>query len=135
MRIRTQLRLTMAIAFGVVLLVAGLAWQSVNAANEAGAEQERSRTVARHATALLLLTQEYPRYFEERVAQQWRERHSALVVELSQATLSGPEWAGLGGLAVMRLAAEQCGTGQQAGSEDEGVERFHVVSPGDADPG
>ena len=98
MRIRTQLRLTMALVFGVVLLVAGLAWQSVNAANKAGIEQERSRTVARHATALLLLTQEYPRYFEERVAQQWRERHSALVVELTQAALSGPEWVGLDAL-------------------------------------
>jgi len=98
MRIRTQLWFIMALAIAVVMMVGGLAWQSANAAYKAELEQERSRVVARHATALLLLTQEYPRYFEERVAQQWRERQDALVVELGQASLSAPEWAGLGAL-------------------------------------
>jgi len=98
MRIRTQLQLIMALVIGVALVVAGLAWQSAAAAYKAELEQERSRTVARHAAALLQLTQEYPRYFDERVAQQWRERQGALVVELGAAALSSSEWEGLGAL-------------------------------------
>lgn len=95
MRIRTQLHLILTLAAAVVLVVAGLAWQSRRAAHEAEAEQERSRNLARHAAALLLLTQEYPRYFEDRVAEQWRERHGALVVELGLPASPAGEWAGL----------------------------------------
>lgn len=83
MRVQTQLRFTAGLALVVVLAVAIASWLAVSADHRAEAEQDRARNAARHAAALLLLTQEYPRYFEERVAQQWRERQVALLQDLS----------------------------------------------------
>ncbi|MET0349362.1 MAG: diguanylate cyclase [Rhizobacter sp.] len=83
MRVQTQLRITAGLALVVVLVVAAASWIAVSADHRAEAEQDRARNAARHAAALLLLTQEYPRYFEPRVAQQWRERQAALVQELA----------------------------------------------------
>ena len=82
MRLRTHLRFVVAVAVAMVLSAVVLTWLAAVAADRAEEEQERARDAARHAAALLLLTQEYPRYFEERVAQQWRERQAALVAEL-----------------------------------------------------
>ena len=78
MRVRTQLRITVLLALAVAVVVGLLSWRTNRAALEAELEQAHSRDAARHAAALLLLTQEYPRYFEARVAAQWRERHAAL---------------------------------------------------------
>lgn len=78
MRVRTQLQLSVVLALAVAVVVGVLSWRSSVAAQDAEVEQEHSRDAARHAAALLLLTQEYPRYFEARVATQWQERHRDL---------------------------------------------------------
>lgn len=98
MRVRTQLRFVAVLSVLLVLAVGAGTWLAVVAADRAEVEQDRTRTAARHAVALLLLTQEYPRYFEPRVAQQWRERQIALVGELQ---------GGYPGIDQMRLAAER----------------------------
>ncbi|CAN7437372.1 diguanylate cyclase domain-containing protein [Rhizobacter sp. LjRoot28] len=85
MRVRTQLQLTVVLALAVAVVVGVLSWRSSVAAQEAEIEQEHSRDAARHAAALLLLTQEYPRYFEARVATQWQERHRDLTAVLGGA--------------------------------------------------
>ena len=82
MKVRTQLVLFLAIALGVSVAIAVVVWQAARRSDEAEAQQQRARTAARQAASLMVLTQEYARTHEERVWQQWTEKHATMLAQL-----------------------------------------------------
>ena len=82
MKVRTQLVSFFAIALGVSVAIAAVVWQSARRSDEAEAQQQRARMAARQMASLMVLTQEYTRTHEERVWQQWTEKHATMLEQL-----------------------------------------------------
>ena len=104
MPIRTQLRVSAALAVVVACAVAAALMAAVYSSNQAERDQERARAAAREVSVLLVLTQEYPRYFSARVAEQWQNAHARLSTALAQAAPHAREGEALEQL---RAAAER----------------------------
>ncbi len=85
MSIRTRLRVSAVLAVAVACAVAAALAAAVYASAQAEQEQERARAAAREVSLLLVLTQEYPRYFSARVADQWQHAHARLSDALAAA--------------------------------------------------
>ena len=85
MRIRTQLRVSAAIAVVVACVVAAALWSVVQSSSEADDERQLARVASREVSTLLVLTQEYPRHFSERAARQWVSGHARLMQALDEA--------------------------------------------------
>ncbi len=83
--IRIRLRVSAALAVAVACAVAAALTAVVHSSGAAEEEQERARQAAREVSVLLVLTQEYPRYFSARAAEQWQHGHARLTTALAQA--------------------------------------------------
>jgi diguanylate cyclase (GGDEF)-like protein/PAS domain S-box-containing protein len=82
MKVRTQLASFFVIALGVSIAIAAVVWQAARRSDDAQAQQQRARTAARQMASLMVLTQEYARTPEERVWQQWTEKHASMLAQL-----------------------------------------------------
>ena len=82
MKVRTQLASFFAVALVVSVAIAAVVWQAARRSDEAEAQQQRARTAARQMATLMVLAQEYTRTHEERVWQQWTEKHATMLAQL-----------------------------------------------------
>ncbi|HSV50709.1 MAG TPA: PAS domain-containing protein [Burkholderiaceae bacterium] len=82
MRIRTQLLVAIAVSLSLALVAVLLV---VSAARDEGRASEtlsRAQSTSHAVSGLLVLTQEYARHAERRVAQQWHQSHGAIAATL-----------------------------------------------------
>jgi len=82
MRIRTVLLAFLSVAILMVLGLTVATWFISDRLAKVSRSQEHAQAVAHDVSELLVLTQEYALFSEDRAAQQWRELHARLVVNL-----------------------------------------------------
>jgi len=83
MRIRTQLLVVVVASLGLGLLMLLVVLAAARRDEAAREVQSRAQVTSHEVAGLLALTQEYARYSEPRAAQQWHQRHSAIVAILA----------------------------------------------------
>jgi diguanylate cyclase (GGDEF)-like protein/PAS domain S-box-containing protein len=82
MQIRTQLIAAISACIAVGLVAAMLIGRAAGDEDLASELQARAQTASHEVSGLLVLTQEYARYAEDRSAQQWHQRHGAIAATL-----------------------------------------------------
>ena len=82
MRIKTLLQVSLAVTIVMVLGLAVANWSITAKLSEILVTEDRAQSCGRNISDLLVLTQEYAMYSEERSAQQWKTLHSAIVKKL-----------------------------------------------------
>ncbi|MBC7946284.1 MAG: PAS domain S-box protein [Chitinophagaceae bacterium] len=82
MRIRTLLQASLALTTVMVLGLAVANWSISARLAEISIAEDRVQSCSRDISDLLVLTQEYAMYSEERSVQQWKTLHSAIVKKL-----------------------------------------------------
>ncbi len=86
MRVRTLLRLSVAIAVLMALVLGVTNWGVAAKLAAVSATEDRARNAIREVSDLLVLTHEYAMHGEERAAQQWLSHHAGVVRLLETGT-------------------------------------------------
>lgn len=84
MKLRTWLLLSLAACLAVSTAALTVLVDAARDTGRAGLAQSRAQTVTHQASGLLVLAHEFVQHAEERAAQQWQERHQAIVALLPE---------------------------------------------------
>jgi len=86
MRLRTQFAVLLAVAVAIATIAIVVLIGAARQEDAAEVDQSRAQDTAHEVSGLLILTQEYARFSEQRAAMQWRARMRRVIETLEDAT-------------------------------------------------